>query len=146
MTRLGKRFLSGFFALIMISSLLCTVASASIKSSEYLDGYRAVLTADPHGVLVVTIDVSGVGYMPEIGATKIYLYESTDGSRFTRIEVFDSSDYPEMMGSGTVFYEDVITYQGTVGRYYYAKAFVYAGNSTGGDERTCSTTIERARA
>lgn len=145
MTRFGKRFLSGFFALIMISSLLCTVASASVKSSAYLDTYRAVLTPKSNGKLVITVDVAGVGYMSEIGATKIYLFESTDGTNFTRIETFESSDYPEMMGSGTTFYEDVITYQGVVGRYYYAKAFVYAGNSTGGDERNCNTAIKQAK-
>lgn len=144
MKRFGKRVLSGFFALVMVSSLLCM--SATARSSAYLDGYRAGLTADPNGVMVITVDVSGVGYMPELGAKKIYVYESTDGEEFHRVAIYESDDYPEMMGSGTVFYEDVITHQGTIGRYYYAKAFVYAGNSTGGDERTCNTAIKQARA
>ena len=146
MKRLGKRLLSGIFALVMISSLLCTVASASVKSSAYLDAYRAMLTADPRGSMVVTVDVSGAGYMPELGVKAIYVYESTDGKSFTRIATYKSDDYPEMMGSGTVYYEDVITFQGVIGRYYYAKACVYAGDSTGSDERCCNSAIRQAKA
>lgn len=118
MKRLGKRVLSGIFALIMVSSLLCM--SATARSSAYLDGYRAGLTADPHGAMVITVQVAGVGYMPEIGAKTIYVYESKNGTDFYWVATYESSDYPEMMGSGTVFYEDVITHQGTVGRYYCA--------------------------
>ena len=126
MKHLGKRFLSSIFALIMILGLLCTTASAAVQSSAYLDGYRVVITPDSNGAMVISVDVTGVGYMPEIGAKTIYVY------------------YPIMMGSGSIYYEDVITHQGTVGRYYYAKANVYAGNSTGGDERYCNTAIKRA--
>lgn len=146
MKRFGKRFLSGILALMMISSLLCTAASATAKSSAYLNGYRVVLTADPKGEMVITVEVTGVGYMPELGAKTIYVYESTDGKLFHRIATYESDDYPEMMGSGTIFYEDVITFQGVVGRYYYAKAYVYAGDSTGGDERGCESATKRARA
>ena len=146
MKHLGKRFLSGIFALMVISSLLCTAASAAVQSSEYLDSYCAILTAKSNGSMVITVDVEGVGYMPEIGAKTIWVYESTDGKLFHRIETYESKDYPEMMGSGTIFYEDVITFTGTPGRYYYATAFVYAGNSSGGDERSCSTATKQAKA
>ena len=146
MNRFGKRFLSGIFALVMISSLLCTTASAAVQSSAYLDGYFAGLTADPNGEMVISVQVTGVGYMPEIGAKTIYVYESTDGELFHRVAIYDSSDYPGMMGSGTFFCKDIITHQGTVGRYYYATVFVYAGNSTGGDERSYDTAVRQARA
>lgn len=145
MKRFGKRFLSGIFALIMISSLLCTAASASEQSSAYLDGYRAVMTADPHGAMVITVDVSGVGYMSKLGAKTIYVYESTDGKYFHWVATYESSAYPKMMGSGTVFYEDVITHYGTPGLYYYATVCVYAGNNTGSDERYCDTAVRQAR-
>ena len=145
MKHFGKRFLSGIFALIMISSILCTAASAAVQSSAYLNAYRAVLTAKNNGDMVITVDVTGVGYMPEIGAKMIYVYESTDGERFHWIATYESDDYPKMMGSGTIFYEDVITFRGTAGRYYYATAFVYAGNASGGDERSCDTAIKRAK-
>lgn len=145
MRRLGKRVLSGLFALIMISGLLCTAASAAVQSSAYLDGYRVGITPKSGGKLVITVDVTGVGRMSEIGAKTIYVYESTDGKYFHWVATYESSDYPQMMGSGSVFYEDVITHQGTPGLYYYAKACVYAGNSSGGDERYCNTAIKLAQ-
>lgn len=144
MKRFGSRFLSGIFALMMISSLLCTPASAAVQSSAYLDAYRAGLTAKPHGAMVITVDVTGVGYMSEIGAKTIYVYESTDGQLFHWVATYESSDHPKMMGSGTYLYDDVITHQGTPGLYYYATACVYAGNSNGGDERYCDTAIRQA--
>lgn len=145
MKRLGKKVLSGIFAVIMISGLLCTAASAAARSSAYLNAYCAGLTADPHGTMVITVDVTGVGYMPEIGAKEIYVYESTNGTDFYWVKTYKSSDYPIMMGSGSIFYKDVITHQGTPGLYYYAKACVYAGNSNGSDERYCNTAIRQAR-
>lgn len=138
----GKKLLSVFFALMMISSILCT--SVSARSSAYLNGYRAGITPKSGGKLVITVDVTGVGYMPEIGAKTIYVYESSNGTDFHWVATYESSDYPQMMGSGSIFYEDVITHQGTPGLYYCATVFVYAGNSTGGDERYYDTAIKKA--
>lgn len=127
---------------MMISSILCT--SVSARSSAYLNGYRAGITPKSGGKLVITVDVTGVGYMPEIGAKTIYVYESSNGTDFHWVATYESSDYPQMMGSGSIFYEDVITHQGTPGLYYCATVFVYAGNSTGGDERYYDTAIKKA--
>lgn len=146
MYRFRKRLLGGIFALIMISSLLGTTASAVVQSSSYLDGYSVIMTPKSNGKLVITIDVTGVGYMPELGAKTISVYESTNNEDFYWVKTYYSSDYPKMMGSGTFYYEDVLTHQGTAGRYYYATACVYAGNSTGGDERYCDSVIKRAKA
>lgn len=146
MYRFRNRLLSGIFALIMISSLLCTTASAAVQSSAYLDAYCVAMTPDSNGKLVITLDVTGVDYMTEIGAKTISVYESTNGKDFYWVKTYESSDYPKMMGSGLYYYKDVLTHQGTAGRYYYATACVYAGNSTGGDERYCDSVIKRAKA
>lgn len=146
MKHFAKKFLSVFLAVLMLSSILCTSVAASTQSSAYLSAYRAGITPKSGGKLVITVQVTGAGYMPEIGVNEVHLYESTDGIDFTRIKIFRSSNYPIMNGSGTMFYEDVVTYQGKIGRYYYATAFVYAGNDTGSDARTCDTTIEQAQA
>lgn len=144
MRHFGKRLLSGIFAVIMISSLLCTAASATVKSSAYLDSYGAVITPKAKGFISVTVDVSGVGYMTEIGATTIYIYESTDGKYFTNVAKYESSVYPQMMGTGSDYYETPITYMGKVGRYYYASVWVYAANENGSDERHCISAVKQA--
>lgn len=130
---------------MMISSLLCTAASATVESSEYLDAYRVGITPDPHGIMTITVQVAGVGYMPELGAKTIDVYESTDGTHFHWIADYESDEYPKMMGSGTMFYKDVVTFTGTPGYYYYATACVYAGDSTGGDERYVDSPVVRAK-
>lgn len=140
----GKRFLSGILAVVMISSLLCTAASAAVQSSEYLDGYSATIKPEPKGFLVVGVDVAGVGPMTEIGAKTIYIYESADSKSFSRVATYESSVYPQMMGSGTSYFRDAVTYLGKPGYYYYASVWVYAANASGSDERNYTTSIKQA--
>lgn len=144
MKHFAKSLLSLFLTVGMLSVFLST--SAMARSSAYLDGYRVVMTPESNGRLVISADVSGVGRLPEIGVKTIYVFESRNGEDFTCVKTYESSDYPEMMGSGSFYYEDIFTYQGKVGYYYYVKAFVYAGDSNGGDERSCNSAIKQARA
>lgn len=142
MKRFGKRVLCGFFAICLLSTLLCSAASA--RSSDYIDDYRAVVTPISGGKMVVTVDVSGVGRMTQIGATTIYIYESTDNKYFTRVATYEYEDYPEMMGSGTFYCEDAVTYPGTPGNYYFASVYCYAANAKGSDEKNYTTSVKRA--
>lgn len=138
------KILSLILLVCMASSLLCVEASA--RSSNYLDLYGIVLTPQSGGKIVVTVDVDGIRSMTQIGATTIFLYESTDGTDFTRIKTYKYEDYPTMMGSGKHFCEDAVTYSGVAGRYYYAIGYCYAGDSTGHDEQSYTTSVVRAKA
>lgn len=135
----------GFLAFVMISGLLCTSASASTYSSAYLDAYSASVLPDKNGVVVISAHMSGCGYMDEIGVKTIFLYESENGTDFHRVALYESTDYPHMMGSGTYFYEDLFWYKGTVGRYYVASVYVYAGKNGHGDTRNYTTTMIQAK-
>lgn len=104
MKRFGKRLLCSIFAVCMLSSLLCTSAFAnSNRSSAYLNSYCADVIPKSGGRLVVTVDISGMGSMTKIGATKIYIYESSDNRSFSRVATYKYEDYPNMMGSGTIY-------------------------------------------
>lgn len=142
MRRFGKRILCGIFAVCMLSTLLCSAASA--RSSAYLDGYGASITPISGGKIVVTVDVSGVGRMTQIGATTIYIYESKDNKSFSIVATYNYEDYPEMMGSGTQYYEDPVTYSGTPRYYYFASVYCYAANANGSDEKNYTTSVKRA--
>lgn len=144
MKRFGKRFLSGFLVVLTLCGILCT--SASARSSAYLNSYSAAVVPKSNGVLAVTVDVAGVGSMTELGASLIIIYESTDNEDFYQVGRYESSKYPHMMGSGTHYYEDAVTYYGVIGRYYYASVYVYAANANGSDEKNYTTGIVRARA
>ena len=138
------KILSLFLLICITASLLCMPASA--RSSNYLDAYRVVLTPQSGGKIAITVDVDGIRSMTQIGASTIYLYESTNGTDFTRIKTYDHEKYPIMMGSGIHWLEDIATYYGVVGRYYYATAYCYAGDETGYDEKSYTTSIVRAKA
>nr|WP_325300535.1 hypothetical protein [uncultured Dysosmobacter sp.] len=142
MKRIWKRALCGLFAVCLFSTVLCSAVSA--RSSAYLDLYGAAITPISGGGMVVTVDVAGVGYMTQIGATTIYIYESTDNKSFKKVATYDYEDYPEMMGSGTQYYEDPVTYPGTPGYYYKASVYCYAANANGSDEKNYTTASRRA--
>lgn len=144
MNQFGKKLLCGILTICILSSSLCTFAFA--RSSAYLSSYGATVTAKSGGKMVVTVDVSGRGSMTQIGATTIYIYESKDNKSFTRVATYNYEDYPEMMGSGTFYCEDPVTYPGTVGNYYYASVYCYAAKDGGSDEKNYTTTAVQARA
>ena len=139
-----KRLLCAVLTLCMLAGMMTTFASASERSSAYLSSYRAFLTADGNGEVSVTVDVSGTNYMTDIGAESIYIYESTDNVDFTLVASYEAEDYPDMMGSGSFYYETPITHEGTAGRYYSAVVYVYAGNANGGHSRRYETVSIRA--
>ena len=138
------KIVSLLLLICVTASLLCVQASA--RSSNYLDAYRVVLTPQSGGKIVITVDVDGIRNMTQISASTIFLYESRNGTDFTRIKTYNYEDYPTMMGSGIHHYKDAATYYGVVGRYYYATAYCYAGDETGYDEKSYTTSIVRAKA
>ncbi len=138
-----KRILCGILVIFILSSISCVFASA--RSSAYLNSYRAFIIPQSGGEIPVTVDVSGRESMDEIGASKIYIYESTDGTNFTRVATYRSGSYPEMLKSDTTtYYDSPVVYSGEVGYYYYADVYCYAAKDGGSDTRLYSTSVERA--
>ena len=86
-----KSFVSSILVLCMILSLVIT-AYASTRASAHLDSYRAACTAEKGSKIAVTVEVDGTGLMDDIGATKIYVYKSTDNKHFYYLRTFDYSD------------------------------------------------------
>lgn len=132
-----KKFLKRIVALVMAVSIascfLC--ASAALESSRYLSSYSVTVTAKSTARIIVNVDVDATDYMDEVGATSITIYRSADGVDFEPVRTYYSEDYPQLVGSGRYFDEDVITYYGIPGYYYCADAFVYAADETGSDSR-----------
>lgn len=139
-----KSFVSSILVLCMILSLVIT-AYASTRASAHLDSYRAACTAEKDSKIAVTVEVDGTGLMDDIGATKIYVYKSTDNKHFYYLRTFDYSDYPSMMGHNAYYYSDTpITFQGVAGCYYYANVDVYAAKNGGSSTRTYTTSSVQA--
>ena len=140
-----KRFFSALLTVCILSSILCTAASAiTARSSDYLDSYVAGVTAEGNGKIIVSAQVDAIINATEIGVSDVYIYESTNDIDYTCVEEYHYEDYPDMMGSGRHFHRDVVFHEGTPGKYYYAAVYVYVGNSTGGDTRRYETASVRA--
>lgn len=140
-----KRLLGVLLAICAVFSIFCTAASAmDARYSDYLDSYVCSVTPKADGEIVVSATVNAIVNATQIGASDVYIYESSDDVYFTCVEEYHYEDYPDMMGSGRHFNRDVATYEGTPGKYYYAVVYVYAGNSTDGDTRRYETASERA--
>ncbi len=145
MKRTVKRTLCSLLAVCMLMSLFCAFASAAEQTSAYLDDYSVNVTAKSGGRIAVTLNISPVGSMDKVGATSVHIYESTDNEAFEWAASYYEEDYPELMGSGTIYLDSPVTYYGTVGRYYMAVAYVYAGDETGSDWAMCESSSVRAR-
>lgn len=133
MKKLVKRIVALVMAVSIASCFLC--ASAALESSRYLDSYSVTVTARSTARIIVNVDVDATGYMDEVGATSVTIYRSADGVEFEPVRTYNYEDYPQLMGSGLHFNEDVITYYGIPGYYYCAEAFIYAADETGSDTR-----------
>lgn len=141
-----KRGLSLALALMMLMSISLTTVSA--RSSLYLDGYCAWLTAEDDGIVDVCIDVTAYDIMDEVGASRVQIFESKDGGQtWTSKRIYLKSLFPELVDTNTYFYyNNPISYQGTPGYRYYALVTMYAGDSTGSDTRQYTTGYVTAHA
>ena len=134
---------------VVAMMLICAVSATSggVRSSLYLDSYRAWLTPKNNGAINVNIDVQAVGDMDDIGATSITIYESSDGgSTWSAVRGYSSALYPDMLAHDTYLYFDTpITHIGRPGNKYCAVITIYAGDSTGYDTRQYQTTTVTAK-
>lgn len=147
-----KRYLKKATALLLAVSILVVVlaipASAALgRSSLYLSCYRAWLTPKNNGTVRVTIDVQAVGNMDDVGATKVIIYESSDGgATWVQDGIYLSTVFPELLQQNTYwYYESPIDHIGRPGNKYFAVITIYAGDSTGYDTREYQTTTITAK-
>ena len=104
-------------------------------ASYYLDGYNAYVYLPGDGEVRVYFDVSGTGYMDEIGALFIEIYESTDGLNWNKVKTFNHYSTSGMLGYNDFSHSGHVSYDGTKGNYYKAYVCVWAGEDGDGDNR-----------
>ena len=145
-----KRRVSRIMVFVLTVVMLVSTVSAfggTVRSSYYLDAYRAWLTPEDGGVVDVTIDVQAVDYMDYVGSTKVEMYESSDGgTSWHRDGTYLSALREGMLVEDDYLYFDTpISHQGTPGYKYFAVVTVYAEDHTGSDSKTYETAVVMAR-
>ena len=135
-----KRTISLIVIIALTFTLCCGIAEA--RASLYLSDYGVLLdTGSSSGELVITYSVDASKLVTSIGVSKIEIYNEND----TKVRTITGSE-----SNGLIRNETCMTHNGeysvycTPGVSYYAKVTVFAGNSTGSDSRTVTTTTEQA--
>lgn len=136
-------------ALLLVFSLLVPVyaqaaetVSVQPRASFYLDSYGAYVYLPGNGQVQVYFDVTGTGYMDELGALSIKIYESTDGVNWTWKTTFKHDLTPGMLSYNDDFHTGHVTYNGVVGRYYKAYVCIWGGKDGQGDTRYFWTSVK----
>ena len=123
--------------LVVIALIIPMVASALVqpRASDYLSTYNAYVYLPGTGEVRVYFNVDGTGYMDELGALSIKIYESTDGTNWTWKKTFTHDSTPGMLSYNDDYHSGYVSYSGVAGRYYKAYVCIWGGKDGKGDTR-----------
>ena len=138
-----RSYISLFAAFVLIvSCLFPSPVSAAMPdtvepcASYYLTSYSAYVYVTDSGEVQVWYDVMGTGWMDEIGALSIRLYESTDGTNWTWVETFNHEDHEGMLIYDDYYISSHVSYpNGSPSKQYKAYVGIWAGKNGDGDTR-----------
>ena len=89
----------------------------------------------------IWFDVTAVGSMYELGASKIVLERSTDEEEWETVRTYYKEDYSQMTRSSTTSYANCVSFTATTGYSYRAIVTLYARNSSGTGTMRETTTV-----
>lgn len=138
-----------YTALFLVFALLIpTIGNAAAietvqpRASAYLSNYGAYVYLPGDGEVRVYFNVTGTGYVDELGALSIKIYESTDGVNWTWKDTFMHDQTPGMLSYNDYFHSGYVSYNGIVGRYYRAYVCIWGGKDGDGDTRYFWTSVK----
>ena len=136
-------------ALLLIIALTLPIgASAAIPetvqpyASSYLSTYGAYVYLPGDGEVRVYFNVQGTGYMDELGALTIELWESPNGSDWDWVETFNHDTTSGMLSYNDNYHSGYVSYDGTAGYYYKAYVGIWGGKNGSGDSRYFWTSVK----
>ena len=140
-----KRFLSLLFALLLLFGLSTAAYAVDARASDYF-GYTSVRAyAKSGGKILFEIDIDATHTMQELGASEVYVYEQQDDGSWDNVYTFTMDDHPYLIETNTVGAYVDATYQGAVGKNYYAAVACYARDSEGAEWLYYNTPVVTAK-
>ena len=133
-----------FVLTVPLSTNAATIEPAQPRASAYLRSYSAYVYPAGSGRIEVYFSVNGTGYMDEIGALQVSIYESKDNSTWTWVKSYSNENYSSMLEYDDYYHGSYVSYQGIGGRYYKAYVCVWAGKDGAGDTRYFWTSARQA--
>lgn len=101
------------------------------RASDYFMSNSQYLYKTSKTSFDICYDVSALGKMDELGASKVILQKSSDGSTWTDIETYKKADYPGMIDHDTIYHAYSFPYEAEAGYYYRMYIRYYAKKGTG---------------
>ena len=133
-----------FSFIVPVYAQAAETESVQPRASAYLSSYGAYVYLPGNGQVQVYFNVTGAGYMDELGALSIQIHESVDGTIWYWKETFKHYSTPGMLDYNEIYHSGYVSYDGIRGRYYKAYVCVWAGKDGDGDTRYFWTNSEKA--
>lgn len=133
--------------LILVFASVATIPVFAAETSEprasnYFAYGSAYFTVASSTKLEIWFDVTAVGMMDELGASKIVLERSTDGVNWSPVKTYYKASYSQMVDDdGAFMYSASVPYTYSSGYYYCATVTLYAKQGNGSATSTVTTDI-----
>lgn len=133
------RLFAAILAIIMLISVQVCAAEVEPRASSYFRSYDAYLHRTSSTTFEVWFDVVADRIMVELGASKIKVQRSTDGTNWATVRTYTKSMYPQLVCSNTFTHADCVSYTMEPGFYYRAYVEFYAKDTSGSAYLYCYT-------
>lgn len=147
--------LARFVMILLVLTLIVPISAyaapgeiSQSRASAYLSYYSAYVYPADDNLIQVWFSVEGTGYMDELGALSIQIYEcstnSTDIDDWTWKDTFKHNSTDGMLSYNDDYHSGHVDYYGTAGKYYKAYVCIWGGKDGDGDTRYFWTSAKKA--
>ena len=140
-----KRLLALLFAVLLLSSLSTIAYASNARASAYFCSTDVRAYAKSGGKILFEVDINATHTMQEVGASEIYVYEQQDDGSWDNVYTFTMDEHSYLIETNTAGAYVDATYQGTVGKNYYALVACYAKDSSGYERLYDETPVVTAK-
>ena len=142
-----KRILSLLCAVMLLVSLpgVACASDLETRASAYFSYTSVRAYAQSGGKVLFEIDVDATHTMQEVGASDVYVYEQQDDGSWSNVYTFTKEAHPYLIWTNSAGAYVDATYQGTVGKNYYAVVACYAKDSNGAERLYFNTPVVTAK-
>ena len=144
MKKFTPRLCALMATLTLVLTLLVPMACAAETASYYFIGTDAVAYAEADGKIYIEAECIGTGVMDEIGVESITIYERQSDGYYDDVYTYTRYNTSGMIRYNNYEHFKSVTYQGTVGKKYYAEIAFYAEDSEGNETLYHSSNVVTA--
>ena len=101
--------------------------------------------AQSGGKILFETDIDATHTMQEVGVSQIIVYEEQSDGSWDEVYIFTMEEHPYLIETNSIGACIDATYQGTIGKDYYAIVSCYARDSDGAEWIHCETPTVTAK-